>query len=568
MDRDPSTRGTDVIAAASSGIIDPGGRFSAISTWTRAWEILQRRVLAVWTAPRGKFLAAMCALALVLRLPRLGIRYWGDEAISIGIASHRLSQIPHYLRYDGSPPLYYVLLRGWMSAFGSSPVATHSLSLVISLVAIPVSWWCAKTVFGRGAARPAALLSAVMPYMVYYGTETRMYVLVAVISMLAVTGWVRAMQAPRGEGGRWLALAAGSSVAVLYTHNWGLFLVAALSGGGVAVAVWRHDRIAFRRSVLYAAVTGLAYLPWLPSFWWQLHYTGAPWAPRPSLVDFFVDPVHMAFSWAAPFVVAGVAVAALALRPGGSPGERGAAPPPTPQRQSRLSGLGPGVFVIALTVLLGWVAAQFVHSWAPRYLGVAFGPAIVFMAGTFAATRRGRRLLPGVVAFMVITALPVLVDPPASAMSKSNVAAVDQAVSSEMAPGDLVITTALAQLPVISYYMPKDLVYATPMGVVHDPRIVDWDNLSVRLASADPTTALAALLRNVAVGGHVLLVDPLRWQSAATPRHFQGIVAAEGIAVSVDVLQDPAYSVVRTVRPHHPGSIANPVVGILLQKTG
>ena len=44
----------------------------------------------------------------------LGESLWMDEGLSIGIASQPLFDIPHVLRVDGSPPLYYMLLSVWM----------------------------------------------------------------------------------------------------------------------------------------------------------------------------------------------------------------------------------------------------------------------------------------------------------------------------------------------------------------------------------------------------------------------------------------------------------------------
>jgi hypothetical protein len=48
---------------------------------------------------------ALMALALVLHGRSLWASYWGDEAIAVGIASHPLASLPHYLVDDGSPPL-------------------------------------------------------------------------------------------------------------------------------------------------------------------------------------------------------------------------------------------------------------------------------------------------------------------------------------------------------------------------------------------------------------------------------------------------------------------------------
>src|SRR4051812_31391842 len=77
-------------------------------------------------------IVALTALALVLHTGGLRTPFWIDEGLSVGIASHPISDIPHVLRQDGSPPLYYVLLHVWMSVFGHSEAATHWLSEVFA----------------------------------------------------------------------------------------------------------------------------------------------------------------------------------------------------------------------------------------------------------------------------------------------------------------------------------------------------------------------------------------------------------------------------------------------------
>ncbi|PZR79154.1 MAG: hypothetical protein DLM65_11370, partial [Candidatus Aeolococcus gillhamiae] len=73
-------------------------------------------------------LAVVVAASFGLRVADLGSWLWIDEGTTIGVASHRLSDIPRLLARDGSPPLYYILLHGWMALFGTSEQATHSLS--------------------------------------------------------------------------------------------------------------------------------------------------------------------------------------------------------------------------------------------------------------------------------------------------------------------------------------------------------------------------------------------------------------------------------------------------------
>src|SRR5205814_1288112 len=61
-----------------------------------------------WATPA--LLAALTAVSLFLRTRILNAGFWIDEGLSVGIAHHHLWSIPHLLRQDGSPPLYYMLL--------------------------------------------------------------------------------------------------------------------------------------------------------------------------------------------------------------------------------------------------------------------------------------------------------------------------------------------------------------------------------------------------------------------------------------------------------------------------
>ena len=87
---------------------------------------------------------------------RAGSGYWIDEGIAVGIASHDLADIPRLLAQDGNPPLYYLLLHGWMQVFGDGEAATRALSLVFALLAVPASFWAGSAVFDRRAGALAA----------------------------------------------------------------------------------------------------------------------------------------------------------------------------------------------------------------------------------------------------------------------------------------------------------------------------------------------------------------------------------------------------------------------------
>ena len=182
------------------------------------------------------------------------------------------------LRLDGSPPLFYLLLHGWMALAGSGEAATRAPALLFALLAVPVSWWAGTAVFGppRGRVRRGGRgrLARSSPTTRRRRACTRSS---TVLSVLACASFALAfLHGRRGHVwllGVWVVL-------LLYTHNWALFLVAGLGTGWLWL--WRQGRVDGRDGALLAAGVALAYAPWVPSLVFQAANTAAPWAERPS----------------------------------------------------------------------------------------------------------------------------------------------------------------------------------------------------------------------------------------------------------------------------------------------
>ncbi len=206
---------------------------------------------------------------------------WLDEALSVNIARLPLVDIGDALRRDGHPPLYYWLLHGWMDLFGTGSVAVRAFSGLWALTLFPLMWVAGRRLGGRRVAVYAVTLLALSPYAIRYGTETRMYVMVSVLSLAA---WLVIDDArTRPTIGRMLALAALTG-ALLWTHYWAMWLLGA-AGMLVLTAWWRArgaEADAQARAwlrVLGALVVGsLTFLPWVPNLLYQGAHTGTPWA--------------------------------------------------------------------------------------------------------------------------------------------------------------------------------------------------------------------------------------------------------------------------------------------------
>jgi mannosyltransferase len=423
------------------------------------------------------FVALLMAGSLLLRSGALSGGYWIDEGISVGIASHDLRDIPGVLGQDGNPPLYYLLLHGWMRLIGTSEAATRSLSLVFALLAVPASFWAGARVFDRRAGAVAAAGAAGAPFLTYYAQETRMYSLVVLLSILASASFVLAFV--RGERrhllwlGVWLGL-------LLYTHTWGLFLAASM--GGAWLVLFRRGQVSGRDGLRVGAALAVAYLPWLPMVLSQAADTAAPWAERPSPLLLLGFAGGLFGYLALPLLAVAVFFAVRRH-------------PPQDQAVRVFAALA------VATTVLAWLFSQIEPAWATRYLAVVLGPTLLALASVVSRGARWTVLaLVGVGVVWLVSGGP----PP----SKSNVKTVSSGVAPSIRPGDLVISTQPEQVPALYRYLPQGVVYMTPMGLVSDPRQTDWRNGLQRMRSGQAETELLPAIDRLDSGHRVLIVTP------------------------------------------------------------
>jgi hypothetical protein len=438
--------------------------------------------------------AALVVMAAVLRIPNLGRAYWVDEGISVGIASSPLAQIPHLLRLDGSPPLFYVLLHLWLRCFGGSPLSTHVLALCISLAVIPVAFWAGRSLFGREAGFATAALAATSPFLTWYGTETRMYTLLVGLCLVALTFTVRAV---RYRIRRDALGAVVASAAVIYTHNWGLYVVA-VTALVVLIRAWRSaDRHLARGVFLCGLGVGVLYAPWLPTLFAQIGTTAAPWAVPPGVADLLADPASM-LGGTLGFVI----LPALVYGVWSTRADR-----PLVDRDATglLGAIGIG------TLAIGWCVSYLEPSWTVRYLGVTLAALLLAAAGCMASSSRGRAILLGICALCAVWGLiGSLLPNPNARYAKSNVAAVAAAASPDLQPGDVVVVSQTEQLAVLHYYLPPGLTYLTPTGVSTDPEVVDWRHIVSRLQAANPCQTILPAISALPAGARILEISPLR----------------------------------------------------------
>jgi hypothetical protein len=449
-----------------------------------------RAVRPRWQTVAG--LGGLLAVATVLRLEGIKTWYWIDESLSIGLARHGLFDIPSLLLRDGSPPLWYLLLHGWMALFGTSVVATHALSFVFALLTVPVTWLVARRLFGERAGWLAGALAAFNPFITYFAHETRMYALVVLLGVVVAGAFVEAFV----DGNRratWVF--AGSLLALLYTHNWGLYTGIACALALVPIALVADDRRALLgRAALAFGLVGAGYLPWVPVLVSQIHNTGAPWSFTPSLRDVARELAALFRDERVLVVIAlgsGVGLSTL-----------------VPRWRTR-DGVAAAslALIVGVPIGIGWVIAHLEPSWATRYLAVIVGPLLLVVALGLSRSGTAGIAAVGIAAVIVLQPMTRLNGLPLPRDAKSDARALAAAVAPRLAAGDVVVVAQPEAVPLLRSQLGGGFTYADPTGLVQDPTLMDWRNAEDRLR-ASSFADLAPLIERMKVGQRLLLVAP------------------------------------------------------------
>ena len=468
---------------------------------------------------------AVMVAALVLRFwTRSDL--WLDEALTVNIARLPVHQIPSFLRRDGAPPLYYVILHFWMGWFGTSDVAVRSLSGVIGVATVPLAWVAGKRLGGRKVGWAAMLLVATSPFATRYDTEARMYSLVVLLTVLGFLALDRSLRRPRPGNLIGVGVVTGL---LLYTHYWSLYLIATTMvwlawQGWRGRAEWRSGA----RASFAAAVVGcLTFLPWLPTFVFQSKHTGTPWATPAN----FAAMVNAVSSFAGGSTSQGRALALMFFALAGL-GLFGAA---VDRRHIdvdiRTRPLGRPLAVAVLGTLAAAIAGGFLTNSAfdARYASVVFVP-LILLVSIGLATFRDRRIRSIVLTLAVVAGLAGSITNITT--NRTQAGQVASAIAHDGHPGDIVAYCPDQLGPAVDRLLPPGRYVQTTFPRDTGPTYVDWVDYAAASAAGSPL-AFADHLESLAAspGRQIFLVWAAGYQTLG--------LKCEGIVQTLQA--DPRY---------------------------
>lgn len=222
--------------------------------------------------PEMLLVIAFClTLSACVRVLMLGhANYWLDEMVSLHFAKHENWRS---IFWDNHPPLYHILLKGWVALLGDSEVTTRTLSVAFSVAATGVMMRIGLELRGFFGALFFGVFHALSMLSILMARETRMYSMFEFAAALNFLYFLRLLKdrpAVRGF--------AASSALMAFTHYLAIVPL------GIQAAVIAIKKRAVRTYVLAALGIGsvilagsyLNFFKWESLSWQQFKYDIEP----------------------------------------------------------------------------------------------------------------------------------------------------------------------------------------------------------------------------------------------------------------------------------------------------
>ena len=264
---------------------------------------------------RDRILWLICALALVLRLVRLGHNdLWHDEVHNLLCAEF----LGDLLRYghlaSNHPPLPYILLRGWRElGFGPDEFSLRLLPVLAGTAGVATLYLFARLLFGRSAALWSACLLALSPYQLLHAQDLKEYIYLPALVPLIGYFIVRATRERRLI---WWLLYGISAGLGCYTEAFVAPLLVALNLWAMAKMYADRAPASLWAGWCGGNLLGAAlFVPWLAIMLRKAVATMVEstqwWVPKPGMLEVAVWLKTIAYGYCVSWLGTGLAVLAF-----------------------------------------------------------------------------------------------------------------------------------------------------------------------------------------------------------------------------------------------------------------
>ncbi|MFX1391952.1 MAG: glycosyltransferase family 39 protein [Promethearchaeota archaeon] len=185
---------------------------------------------------------------------------WADEAISIHIAKLSINDFWKAIIRDIHPPLYYVILKGWIFIFGDSILSFRMLSVVFSILALPILFLIGKEIKNESLGFIIIFFYSISPFAIYYANEIRSYTLIHLLFTISIYFSIRILKDP--ENIRNYIMIGIVGTLLIYTHYMGVVYMMSLY---VSIYIFNRKKKFILKYLILSSIIMIGfYIPWIP----------------------------------------------------------------------------------------------------------------------------------------------------------------------------------------------------------------------------------------------------------------------------------------------------------------
>jgi hypothetical protein len=196
-------------------------------------------------------LSGLLVVAAALRLPGLDESLWFDELYATHVRLGSLWSLAETTATDFHPPLYRLLMFGWIRVFGDGEISVRLIPLAAGLFSICVVYALGRMLFSTVVGLTAASLVAISPTHIWYSQEARHYCIWMALVLLAAFAYGSLGRSRRTN--LWLTVHGVALIAAVSIH----FYSIAVAGVFAAVALLDRHRTG-ARTVLVVNLVAIA----------------------------------------------------------------------------------------------------------------------------------------------------------------------------------------------------------------------------------------------------------------------------------------------------------------------
>ena len=212
------------------------------------------------TETRVLFLIIL-GIAVYLRMINiLSEQLWHDEGGTIHYVTSSWQHLYRKVTDEKNPILYYTILKLWFHLFGGSVLAFRTLSVIFSILIVPLLFLIGKEVKDEKLGLIISFLFAISPFSIWYANEVRMYSFLQLLFAIDFYFAIKILKNPNITKN--YVFFSISSVCLIYTHYIGVVYLTVL-GFGIFLYNRKTD-LFWKNSFISIIIILVGYIPWMP----------------------------------------------------------------------------------------------------------------------------------------------------------------------------------------------------------------------------------------------------------------------------------------------------------------